>query len=71
MRDSIDIHTTLDKSTHKKLMDLGEGCLKDGILKFIKIAEGKQGNVKQTLERIANEVLKEITKDEEENINGA
>jgi hypothetical protein len=71
MKDQVPIHTTIDKSTHKKLMELGNGVLKEGIQNCMKIAEGKQGNVKQTLERIANEVLKECAEDGKGVMHGA
>ncbi|MCL7414345.1 MAG: hypothetical protein M8353_12165 [ANME-2 cluster archaeon] len=54
------IHTTLKPSTIEKLEEYGDGKLNVGIEKVIEIAESRQNNLKEQLNRIA---LKIITED--------
>ena len=52
------LHTTIESETYKKLMHYGEGFLNAGIEKMIKVAEDKQFNVHEELQKIALEILR-------------
>lgn len=54
------VHTTLKPSTIEKLEEYGDGKLNAGIEKVIEIAESRQKNLREQLNRIA---LKIITED--------
>lgn len=59
----VPLHTTVSGHTYNRLLDFGKGFLNTGIEKMMDIAEKKQFVVKNELERIANHILDELTKD--------
>src|SRR3972149_95137 len=59
----VPLHTTVSGHTYNRLLDFGKGALNAGIEKMMDIAEKKQFIVKHELERIANHILDELTKD--------
>jgi len=59
----VPLHTTVSGHTYNRLLDFGKGALNAGIEKMLDIAEKKQFVVKNELERIANHILDELTKD--------
>ncbi len=53
------IHTTLKPSTIAKLEEYGDGKLNNGIETVIEIAESRQNNLREQLNRIASQILAE------------
>lgn len=59
----VPLHTTVSGHTYNRLLDFGKGVLNTGIEKMLDIAEKKQYEVRNELEKIANHILDEISKD--------
>jgi hypothetical protein len=56
----IELHTTISPDLYKKLKyKYGDGVLKDGIEKVVRVAEDKQYNTKSELLKIADRILVE------------
>lgn len=56
----VELHTTVNSDLYKKLKyKYGNGILKDGIEKAVRVAEDKQYNVKSELIKIADKILVE------------
>lgn len=53
------IHTTLKPSTIAKLEEYGDGKVNDGIETVLEIAESRQNNLREQLNRIASLIITE------------
>jgi len=52
-----DLHTRIEPRYYDLLLKYGNGCLCDGIVRVLWIAETKQYNTKKELKRIAEAIL--------------
>lgn len=59
-RNSASIHTTVNKATKQKLIELGDGVLNVGIERALQLANGKSAEVREVMLAIGEKIIAEF-----------